>query len=84
MRLRKLLPPIARISLISRLFFGVSLIPLLFPATVHSNSAHPYFQAEKPFGLPFADPPGPSTWLFGQPYGNTVFAYRTQIGRAHV
>ena len=33
---------------------------------------------DKPFGLPFAGPPGPSTWLFGQPYGNTVFAYRTR------
>jgi murein DD-endopeptidase MepM/ murein hydrolase activator NlpD len=31
------------------------------------------------FGLPFDQPPGPSTWLFGQPYGNTVFAYRTRI-----
>jgi hypothetical protein len=32
-------------------------------------------QAEKPFILPFKDPPGPSTWLLGQPYGNTVGAY---------
>ncbi len=30
----------------------------------------------KPFGLPFADPPGPSTWLLGQSYGNTTNAYR--------
>lgn len=29
-----------------------------------------------PFGLPFASPPGPDTWLFTQPYGNTVFAFR--------
>jgi len=27
------------------------------------------------FGLPFADPPGPDTWLLGQPYGNTVGAF---------
>lgn len=33
---------------------------------------------QPPFGLPFAGPPGPSTWLFGQPFGNTVFAYRTR------
>jgi murein DD-endopeptidase MepM/ murein hydrolase activator NlpD len=33
-------------------------------------------QSEKPFGLPFADPPGPSTWLLGQAYGNTTGAYR--------
>ena len=32
----------------------------------------------KPFGLPFAAPPGPSTWLFTQAYGNTTNAYRTR------
>jgi murein DD-endopeptidase MepM/ murein hydrolase activator NlpD len=29
----------------------------------------------KPLGLPVAAPPGPSTWLLGQPYGNTTGAY---------
>jgi murein DD-endopeptidase MepM/ murein hydrolase activator NlpD len=29
----------------------------------------------KPFSLPVATPPGPSTWLLGQPYGNTTGAY---------
>src|SRR5512143_3322842 len=29
----------------------------------------------KPFGLPFADPPGPNTWYLGGGYGNTVGAY---------
>jgi murein DD-endopeptidase MepM/ murein hydrolase activator NlpD len=33
-------------------------------------------QAARPFGLPFASAPGPSTWLLGQPYGNTTTAYR--------
>src|SRR5262245_55007637 len=33
-------------------------------------------QDVKPFGLPFASLPGPSTWLLGQPYGNTTTAYR--------
>ncbi len=28
-----------------------------------------------PFVLPFASPPGPDTWLLGQPYGNTTGAY---------
>jgi murein DD-endopeptidase MepM/ murein hydrolase activator NlpD len=32
-----------------------------------------------PFGLPFADPPGPNTWLFIQPYGNTTSAYRQRV-----
>lgn len=32
---------------------------------------------EKPdFILPFTDPPGPNSWYFLQPYGNTTFAYR--------
>jgi len=31
---------------------------------------------EPPFGLPFNTPPGPSTWLLGQYYGNTTSAYR--------
>ncbi len=29
----------------------------------------------KPLGLPVSLPPGPSTWLLGQPYGNTVGAF---------
>ncbi len=32
-------------------------------------------QAPKPFGLPFAEPPGLATWYVVQPYGNTVFAF---------
>lgn len=35
-------------------------------------------QAERPFGLPFRQPPGPSTWLLGQVYGNTTGAYRSR------
>ncbi len=37
--------------------------------------------AEKPFGLPFATPPGPSTWLLGQPYGNTITAFRWRVSQ---
>ncbi|MCZ7568282.1 MAG: M23 family metallopeptidase [Ardenticatenaceae bacterium] len=33
-------------------------------------------QGLRPFILPFKEPPGPDTWLFGQPYGNTTGAYR--------
>jgi murein DD-endopeptidase MepM/ murein hydrolase activator NlpD len=32
-------------------------------------------QAPKPFGLPFAEPPGPGTWYVSQSYGNTIYAY---------
>jgi murein DD-endopeptidase MepM/ murein hydrolase activator NlpD len=33
-------------------------------------------QDGRPFGLPFPDPPGPSTWLLTQTYGNTTGAFR--------
>jgi murein DD-endopeptidase MepM/ murein hydrolase activator NlpD len=33
-------------------------------------------EAQKPFILPFKEPPGPDTWLLGQTYGNTTGAYR--------
>lgn len=32
-------------------------------------------QNNRPMGLPFTQPPGPDTWLFGQAYGNTTGAY---------
>jgi len=35
-------------------------------------------QEARPFILPFEGPPGPSTWLLSQPYGNTTFAYRNR------
>ena len=34
---------------------------------------------ERPFQLPFAEPPGPNTWLMAQPYGNTTGAYRQRF-----
>jgi murein DD-endopeptidase MepM/ murein hydrolase activator NlpD len=30
----------------------------------------------RPFRIPFKGDPGPDTWLFIQPYGNTFFAYQ--------
>lgn len=35
---------------------------------------------DRPFGLPFADPPGPGTWYVAQPYGNTIYAYHERRG----
>lgn len=40
-----------------------------------SLAAGPTKAEPRPFRLPFADPPGPNTWLLLQPYGNTTFAY---------
>lgn len=41
-------------------------------------------EARAVFGLPFAEPPGPDTWLLGQAYGNTTgaFARRREWYRA--
>jgi len=36
--------------------------------------------AGKPFGLPFAEPPGLGTWFVLQAYGNTVYAYSERGG----
>lgn len=38
-------------------------------------SPSPTAAQQKPFSLPVAEPPGPSTWLLGQPYGNTTGAF---------
>ena len=35
--------------------------------------------SERPFQLPFAQPPSPDTWLMAQPYGNTTGAYRQRF-----
>lgn len=42
-------------------------------------AAEPAAQAAPPFGLPFDTPPGPSTWLLGQMYGNTTTAFRWRV-----
>jgi len=37
-------------------------------------------QPERPFGLPYAEPPGLATWHLGQPYGNTTYAFAERGG----
>src|SRR5205809_7979884 len=54
--------------LLAVLFVGVSLISAVIPIQAQ--------QSTKLFSLPFATPPGPGTWLLGQPYGNTSGAAR--------
>lgn len=51
------------------------LLALLVTAAAIAAPARAQFDAP-PFGLPFAEPPGPSTWLLVQAYGNTTTAYR--------
>ncbi len=56
---------------------GRRLLIAVAPAFLLLTASPPPAQpAGPPFGLPFAADPGPDTWLIGQLYGNTVFAYR--------
>jgi murein DD-endopeptidase MepM/ murein hydrolase activator NlpD len=59
--------------LMRRIAVFVILIPLLVDG---KSTAAAWVQDTPPFRLPFLDPPGPSTWLLGQAYGNTTAAYR--------
>lgn len=52
-------------------------------AQAHTAPALPNSEIAKPsgqFGLPSAGKPGPNTWRLGQPYKNTVGAYRQARG----
>ena len=57
------------------------MVLLLFSGLAFSTPSTAALSAEKPFGLPFGEPPGPSTWLLGQPYGNTTTAYRWRFSQ---
>jgi len=56
--------------------FLALLLMILFTgaATGHAQGPGPAPES-KPFIMPVAGPPGPSTWLLGQPYGNTTGAF---------
>lgn len=57
-------------------FLGAIALVLLGQLSPDVVGAMPQEDEKPPFILPFAEPPGPDTWLFEQPYGNTAFAYR--------
>ncbi len=58
----------------TQLFFAAPL------AAQEETTAHnTLVSLERPFLLPFAEPPGPDTWLPAQPYGNTTGAYRQRF-----
>ena len=54
---------------------------LLAPGAPRPAAAALAPQTASPFGLPFDTPPGPSTWLLGQMYGNTTTAFRWRISQ---
>jgi murein DD-endopeptidase MepM/ murein hydrolase activator NlpD len=60
---------LSRLAWLSGLILMVGMATYLPPAMAQSET-------QKPFILPFAEPPGPDTWLLAQPYGNTTGAYR--------
>lgn len=66
------------VKTLSRLLLVLSLLMLI--AAVPQTPGVEAETEERPFSFPFAGPPGPSTWLFGQSYGNTTFAYRNRLG----
>lgn len=55
-----------------RSIWAIMIAALLFTVVVSTTAAQP---APRPFIPPVAAPPGPTTWLFGQAYGNTVGAF---------
>ncbi|MCL6512258.1 MAG: M23 family metallopeptidase [Anaerolineae bacterium] len=63
-----------------RLFALAAVLLLVAPTPAASARA----ETGAIFGLPFVEPPGPSTWLLGQVYGNSVgaFARRREWYRA--
>lgn len=57
--------------------FSLICLLLILLLAIQPGYAQPNTQDDdRPFILPFAGEPGPSTWLFIQAYGNTTFAYR--------
>jgi murein DD-endopeptidase MepM/ murein hydrolase activator NlpD len=58
-----------------RRLIGLALLILLIGTVAHLPQVTAQSEAQKPFILPFAEPPGPDTWLMAQPYGNTTGAY---------
>lgn len=67
--------PLLASLLLGMLLPALSPLGLPLPARLHS-AAPPMAAASRPFGLPFALPPGPGTWYISQSYGNTVYAYQ--------
>lgn len=58
--------------------FAVPLLLASLPEGGMARAAPAPADEDRPFILPFESPPGPSTWLLSQPFGNTLFAYRNR------
>ncbi len=53
----------------------ICLVFLIMGVHTVTPAPSPVGDIEPPFSLPFNTPPGPSTWLLGQLYGNTTSAF---------
>ncbi len=56
-------------------FFALLLVLLSSPLAAIAGTSRSAPMEERPFIFPFEGPPGPDSWLLGQPYGNTTGAY---------
>lgn len=68
-------------AILATLLAGGGQFLTLLPAAAQEGTAIQETSAptKPPFQLPFAQPPGPDTWLLAQPYGNTTGAYRQRF-----
>jgi murein DD-endopeptidase MepM/ murein hydrolase activator NlpD len=66
---------ICRISSLAPFLVSACSMIYLLGTAIYPPEAVAQSEAEKPFILPFKEPPGPDTWLMAQPYGNTIGAY---------
>ncbi len=72
--------------LLKQTLAALAIAATLFGSTANAGTeasqtvyAEPEQGQKAVFGLPFATPPGPNTWLMGQSYGNTVGAYYRRV-----
>ena len=63
------------ISRLAAVLTFVMLVLLAVPLAVPLTTGYAQTPDNPPFSLPFTDPPGPTTWLYEQHYGNTTQAY---------
>lgn len=73
--MKKIPSLLIRSSLLVTLLLAQASVILAAPAEDATPGQSTQQAEDRPFILPFAEPPGPDTWLLGQTYGNTVGAY---------
>jgi murein DD-endopeptidase MepM/ murein hydrolase activator NlpD len=67
---------LTRFRRLDHLALFIGLILLMGTVAYTPQATAQSVEPQKPFILPFKEPPGPDTWLMAQAYGNTTGAYR--------